>query len=88
MADASAEQLIHGQAQGLAGEVPQRGFDRRERGDVLAGLRAGKDARRADPLERRLDVQRVLSHEEAAEHRDERHAALDGIGSFSVAVGP
>ena len=59
-------------------------FDGAQRGDVLARLGAGEDAGRADPLEQAIDVQRILVHEEAAEHADQADAPLDGIGTFPV----
>jgi len=57
VADLAAEQLVDGQAEGLAGEVPERDFDGAEGGDVLSRLGAGEDARGADRLPERFDVE-------------------------------
>ena len=61
VAHLAAQQLIDRQAEGFAGQIPERDLDRGERGDVLAGLRAGEDAGGANPLEERVDVQRILA---------------------------
>ena len=65
LADLAAQQLIHGQAQRLTRDVPERDFDGRQRGDVLAGLRAGEDAGGADAFEGGLDIERILADEQA-----------------------
>ena len=59
-----------------------------KRRDVLARLRAGENAGRAYPLEQVVDVERILAHEEAAEHADQAHASLDGIGALAVSDHP
>jgi hypothetical protein len=79
-----AKQLIHRHPQCLAGQIPERDFNAGERGDVLAGLRSGEDARRANPFEGGLDVERILADEQARERSHERHAAHGGVGRFTL----
>ena len=85
VAHPAAEQLIDRDLQGLARQVPERDLDRAERGHILAGLRAGEDPGRAQPLEDGVDVQGVLADERIAESRDDRGPAADGIHAFTVA---
>ena len=61
VAHLAAEQLVDGQTERLAGQVPERDLDARQGRDVLPGLRPREDAERADALEERVDVERVLA---------------------------
>src|ERR1019366_5628858 len=83
-ADLATQQLIHGQSQGLTRNVPERDFDRRQRGDILAGLRAGKDAGGADAFESSLDIERVLANQHARERIDDWHVAHRGVGRLAL----
>ena len=88
VAHLAAEQLIEGQPQRLAGQIPQGDLHRRQRRDVLTTLSARKDAVGANPLEQPVDVQRVLADQRLAEHTDERDAAAHGISAFAVTDQP
>src|ERR1035437_2269199 len=80
----AAQQLIYRQAQSLTRKVPKRDFDCRQRGDILAGLRAGKDAGGADAFESSLDIERVLANQHARERIDDWHVACRSIRGFAL----
>lgn len=81
----AAEQLIDGDAERLASQVPERNFDGSESRDILPALGPGEDAvGGADALLQRFDVQRVASDQGVAEGAHQRHAAHNRVGGFTV----
>src|SRR4029450_8525815 len=81
-----AHQLIDGHIESFPGEVPESEFHRGQSSNVLAGLRAAKDAARPDALPDALDVERALAHQSATETLNNGGSAGDGVDPFAVAV--
>ena len=84
VAHLAAEELIDGDAERLAGQVPERNFDGGEGRDILPALGPGENAVETDAFPQRLDVQRVASDEGVAEGAHQGHAAHNGVGGFTV----
>src|SRR5690606_310078 len=84
IAKLAAEKLVNGQSERLAGEIPQRGLDRRERCKVHARLRAAEHARGADFVEQPVNVERIpaAQHPPPAEH--ELGRAAHRVGALAV----